>query len=235
MSHSAATGGPKIAVLVGLPVSVRSRLEQKFKGRLVLKIVPMKRDGGYLLEPPPREAARLIEQFSDLASEYETLTVVLLPYTKIPPEVDEIARLLESFGATVLRPRSMAGNWPAQPPAFDNKFQAALLDALAEELEGQLPPDDIDAEDEIVGEILRGLVTHSKMGPNNHSHEDDLWKSRGRDLGPGAKAKIVRTLLGEGILDRKKNDSKGGKGWVYWIDDVAKARARCPALDAYFE
>ena len=82
-------------------------------------------------------------------------------------------------------------------------------------------------------ELLRGLVTHAKLGPNNHSSEDDLWKSRGQELAPGDRKRIIKNLLKEGILNRKRNDSLGGKGWVYWVGDVPKAYAVYPELDPW--
>ena len=224
----------RVAIVVGLPLSVRSRLEQAFTGRLVVRIVLMKRDGGYFLEPPPRIARQLVERFSDDAAAYENVVLVLLPYVQIPPEVTEVADLLASLGTRVIRPSPNVPPWPARPRVMDNKFQTGLLEALRGTLEDFLPADEIESDAQIIEDIIRGLVTHSKMGPNNHSHEDDLWKSRGKDLGPGDKDRILNGLLGDGILSRKQNTSAGGKGWVYWIADVPKARARCPALDPYF-
>ena len=97
--------------------------------------------------------------------------------------------------------------------------------------EGVPSPPDPDAE--VMFEMLRALATHHKMGENNHSHEDDLWRSCGRGLQPNEKNRIVRRLIADGILDRKKNDSRGGRGWVYWIADVNRARSRFPALERF--
>jgi len=110
------------------------------------------------------------------------------------------------------------------------------LDAVIKAIDTAFPePKAEDPDEEIAFELLRGLASHSKMGPNNHSHEDDLWKSRGKKLGPAGRRRIIAGLLTSKILGRKKNDSAGGKGWVYWIDDVAKAKEIYPGLVKYLE
>lgn len=83
-------------------------------------------------------------------------------------------------------------------------------------------------------ELLRGLITHSKMGENNHSHEDDFWKSRGQGMTPKAKHALVMKMKTLRLIRRKKNKSIGGTGCVYWIDDVAEVRRLFPELEVLF-
>ena len=231
--------GPRVAILVGLPEPLRAQMEQHFKGRLVLRIVPMKRDGGYMLGLPPRQASGLIETFADQAvqgdGKYDGLAVVLLPYAHPPAEVEETARVLEEFGAEVLRPAPGTDPWPPRPPRMDQAFQEKLGKAIKTSLEARLPQRPQDEEDGIVETMLRALVTHSKMGEDNHSHEDDLWKSCGDGVAASERRRIEKKLMTDGILGRKRNDSKGGKGWVYWIGDVTLARGRYPGLEPYFQ
>jgi hypothetical protein len=230
--------GPRVAILVGLPASIRAQLEQRFKGRLFLRIVPMRRDGGYKLELPPRQASHLIENFADQSVQgdggYDRLVVVLLPYANLPTEVEESARVLEDLGAEVLRPAPGTGPWPKRSPKMDQDFQGKLRDAIATTLEARLPRSPQGWEDGVIEDLLRALVTHSKMGPNNHSHEDDLWKSCEEGIASGEKRRIEKKLMAEGILDRKQNDSQGGRGWVYWISNVTEVRVRYPGLEPYF-
>src|SRR5262249_13852548 len=134
--------GPErvVAIVIGLPESVRTRLEMRFTGRLTIRVVPLKRDGGYLLEMPPRQASRLIEQFADEVHDYEMLTLVALPYARIPTEVSETLDALRDLGATVIRPPSNREGWPAHPKNLDNAFQKQLIEALSSLLETRVPP-----------------------------------------------------------------------------------------------
>jgi hypothetical protein len=227
-----------IALVIGLPAGLRARLEQQFRDRVMIQSIFLKQDGGFQLQPPPGVAIRLIEQVADKASSqgrsYEHLLVVVLPYASIPEKVLETVSALASLGASILVPKPGNQPWPSRSPRLDQKFQTELLGALLQVIDQAFPePKDADNFDEVAFELLRGLASHSKMGPNNHSHEDDLWKSRGRNLRPGGKERILKSLLAAGLLGRKQNDSAGGKGWVYWIADVNQAKNRYPALAQY--
>lgn len=231
-----AVGQACVAVVIGLPAGIRGLLEARFKGHVVVRTILLRQAGGFGLEPPPHVAASLLEKFADEASDYTRVLVIVLPYSSLPDHVAKSATLLGDLGATVLYPRPASEGWPARPPRLDKDFQDALLRAVERCIDARFPePKSKDSDAEIAFQLLRGLASHSKMGPNNHSGEDDLWKSRGKDLGPGERRRIVGRLLDEGLLGRKKNDSAGGKGWVYWIGDVAKARKQFPGLAAYFE
>jgi hypothetical protein len=226
-----------VAVVVGLPVPVRAMVERLVAQHICVRTIPLKRDGGFKLESPPRVAADLVVQFADQASSYTSVLIVVLPYTSlpIPDEVWRAIETLKELGARVCRPQSGAPPWPARVVALDNQFQKALAVAVADSINSTFPEEPIsDVHREISMELLRGLASHSKMGPNNHSHEDDLWKSRGHNLGPSERTQIVGRLMREGILDRKKNNSAGGTGWVYWIADVQKTRTQYPELEPYF-
>lgn len=229
---------PLVAAVVGLPGGIRARLERRFAGAVAIRTILLRQDGGFRLQPPPNVAAGLLEQFADEASSgegsYGGLLIVVLPYAHVPNEVIKTVEAMVGLGAAVVRPSPGSAPWPSRSPRLDQEFQGQLLGALIEVIGQALPAsDEANLDDEVAFELLRGLAAHSKMGPNNHSHEDDLWKSRGKDLGPGGKERVLGALLASGLVGRKKNDSAGGKGWVYWIGDVAKARERFPALTAY--
>ena len=222
-----------MVVIVGLPPGLRSRIEAQFKGDLLIRSILLRRDGGFRLEPPPHVAAGLVERFADEAFDYGSVLAIALPYATVPESVELSLSVLAELGAKVLHPCPGQEGWPTRSPRLDSTFQEELRGALTQSIEASFPaPEAVDTED-IAFELLRGLASHSKMGPNNHSGEDDLWKARGNALGPGGRHRILRTLLAEGILGRKKNDSAGGKGWVYWIADIAKARQMYPKLEPY--
>ena len=103
---------------------------------------------------------------------------------------------------------------------MDQEFLDAVLERLREEVTPEPTPGPCD----VNVEILRGLFSHSKLGENNHSSWDDLWKNRGQGHKSGAKRAIVKELCGDGILGWKPNQSAGGTGKVYWVADVAEAR-----------
>lgn len=196
----------------------------------------MRRDGGFRLESPPNVAADQLTTYAEEAGYADAHVIVLTPYVSIPKEVYDVVDVLEELGSTITRAKAAIGEWPPKPaPRMDEKFLNSLFQAICDDLDRRFPaPADIDPHREVQLEILRGLVSHSKMGPNNHSHEDDLWKARGRDLRPGEKRDIVNALTNLRILGSKKNDSMGGKGTVYWVDNVATARQLFPELNGYF-
>jgi hypothetical protein len=225
-----------LLVIVGLLAVVRPLVEKALGERATLKSILMKKDGGAVLEPPPKVAASTLERYVEELSTYANVTIVLLPYAKIPQEVRDSAKALEELGARVLRPTPNSAPWPARPPKFDQTFQQQLAKAIITIAEVAIPGERTlsSAEEDVAYELIRGLVSHRKMGENNHSSEDDLWKSRGNNLEPGARDRIEKSLLVAGILGRKKNKSIGGTGWVYWVADVPAARTRFPALEPYF-
>ena len=231
---SAARSQQRVAVVIGLPAGIRALLERRFKGHVTIRSLLLRQDGGFRLEPPPRVAVTLLEQFAEEAASYQDALIVVLPYAGLASELIDTVTTLAELGATVVYAQPGTAPWPARSPRLDHAFQTTLFAGVIHAVEEAFPERASEEPDErIAFEILRGLVTHSKMGPNNHSGEDDLWKSRGQDLGPGGRQRILSGLLRSGILDRKRNDSAGGKGWVYWISDVAKAKTTYPALTPY--
>jgi hypothetical protein len=204
-------------IVIGLLPPVRSRLERKVR-HVRLRSIPTKRDGSLVLDPPPDISVKMLEEFADEAKGYQRLLIVEVVYGKVWDRVRETTVILEELGATVVRATPGKAGWPARPKFFDNDFQNLLSLAIAEHIHRVFPSVTCESEgtEEREGvslELLRGLVSHTKMGPNNHSHEDDLWKER-KGLKPGERRRIVSSLLEAGILSRKKNDSAGGKGWV---------------------
>ncbi len=230
-----------VAIFVGIPHPLRPLVERHVGRRILVRVIPMKRDGGFKLESPPPHAATLLEVYADTQASYSDVLVVLLPYAQIPKEVTDSADILEQLGARVIRPTPGSANahgpckWPPRAPRLDKEFQDSLFDAIRNILDSEYPEEaEVDGDIDIACDMIRGLAVHSKMGPNNHSHEDDLWKGCGQNLPPGEKSRIVKWLTGEGILDCKKNKSMGGTGWVYWIADVEKAKTMFPGLIPYF-
>jgi hypothetical protein len=224
----------RVAILVGLPSTVLLRLQSRFKDTVDIRAIALARDGGLKLEPVPVLAGHMVEQFADTASGYEHVLVVTLPYHGTVKAVDETVLLVQEMGASAATMPPGGANWPRieKGRGMDNDFQRQLIERVSGCIDGCFPPERAeDAELEAIKfEILRGLATHDKMGPNNHSHEDDLWKSRAQGLGPRDRDAIVRALMTAGILRRKKNKSVGGTGWVYWIADVGAACAAYPDL-----
>ncbi len=224
----------RVAILIGLPSTVLLRLQSRFKGSVDIRAILLARDGGLKLEPEPVVAGHMVERFADIASGYEHLLVVTLPYHGKINAVAEAVRLVQEMGTRAVTMPPAEKKWPRieKDRRIDNDIQHQLIECVSACIDACFPPeraDDADLE-AVKFEILRGLVTHNKMGSKTHSHEDDLWKARAHGLGPRDRDAIVRTLMTAGILGRKKNKSAGGNGWVYWIADVAAACAVYPAL-----
>lgn len=228
----------KMAVIVGLPDTVLSRIQKEFKGSVEIRSIPLKRDGGFRLASEPAFAAQLLETFADVASSYKSVALIVLPYHGKVHVVERSIETLESLGSSVCRAAPDQSEWPkvSKDKGMDNAFQQALIDQITRCIDSFFP--EAQAEDDIENikfEVLRGLASHNKMGENNHSHEDDLWKARANGLGPRSRDRIIKELMNTGILNRKKNKSKGGTGWVYWIANVEKACSTYPDLTKYTE
>jgi hypothetical protein len=225
----------KMVVIIGLPENIRGRIQAKFKGSIEIRLVPYARDGGHRLDREPLAAKHLIESYADEAIGFEHVVLVVLPYHRKVELVEEVLSVLAELGSKVCRQPLTQPSWAKVPKeGMNNTFQQELLGQLCECIDHYFPEETGDEEiEEIKFEILRGLATHNKMGENNHSHEDDLWKARAQGMGPRGRERIIRDLMNLGILHRKKNSSAGGKGWVYWIDDVPKACQTYPDLNQY--
>lgn len=224
----------RVAIVVGLPASVLKRVEARFRETVLIKVVRLTQRGEYQLENNAILASHMVEQFADLATGYEEVAILVLPYHRAVDMVDEKVALLEELGARVYRTPPAGSSWPKVHPKYgmDPTFEQALLERVGACIDARFPPAPIpvDEADQVKFELLRGLASHNKMGPNNHSHEDDLWKSRAPGWGSREREAIVKELMAAGLLNRKKNKSAGGKGWVYWIEDVQLACTTYPKL-----
>lgn len=237
MDHAGKRTIAEIAIVVALPETVRGRLEKRFRDRLELRIAVLKFDGKFALERNPEHSRQIIEQWAEEATSYDRLALLTLPYARYPQPVEETLWTLRQLGAAEVNPP--IEGWPAMSRPFDNAKQAEVINAVSDALDQHAPPlvqlAQVPEDHPIEVDLLRGLVTHSKMGENNHSHEDDLWRGKGQSLGAGDRDRIVGALMQRGILSRKKNMSRGGTGWVYWISDVKKARGLYPELEPWLK
>jgi hypothetical protein len=224
----------RVAIVVGLPASVLKRVEARFRDTVRIKAVQLIQRGEYQLESNPILASHMVEQFADFATTYERVGIVVLPYHRAVEMVNEKVALLEELGVRVYRTPPGELPWPAlyAKHGMDPTFEQALLERVSACIDACFPPAPIpvDEADQVKFELLRGLASHNKMGPNNHSHEDDLWKSRAQGWGSREREAIIKDLMAAKLLNRKKNKSAGGKGWVYWIEDVQLACTTYPKL-----
>ena len=160
----------RVVVVIGAVDSVRREMERQLQKIARLMIIRLARDGGYRLEPHPTAAVRMLTQAADDAEDYSELLIVELPYA-LCAEVQETVQALQELGATVVRPRPNEAGWPARPKALDERFRQPLLAALLKAVFEWCPQETTCDEVELAKlEVVRGLVRHSKMGPNNHSH-----------------------------------------------------------------
>ena len=217
----------KVAILVGVIKPVLLRVRQHFESGIVIRSIPVAKNGYELLKPPTH-AKQLLEHHAEEASTYEDVIVVVAPYCRVHKDVRNSVDTLAEVGARIVRMKQGVGGCPILRGRMDAEFQEELVTTIV----GQLAAFFFDPTEEstVEFELLRGLVSHDKMGPNNHSHEDDLWKRRGDGLQPSQRRRIVRRLMDKGILGRKKNKSLGGTGWVYWIDNPGLAFDEFPRL-----
>ena len=187
---------------------------------------------GYQLSMPPSVARDLLEQYALEAPSRDAMAVIVSPFFRQPAEVKQSIKGMSESGARVVQMRQGRDGCPKLTGRMDAGFQEALTATIVDLITRWSSTARVDGppiledpvEYEVACSLLRGLASHDKMGPNNHSHdyshEDDLWKSRGGNLQPKVRRKIQDRLMESGILARKKNESRGGTGWVYWIADV---------------
>ena len=220
-------GPVKVAILVGIIKPVLLRVQQYFERRIAIRAIPMAKNSHDLLLPPTL-AKGILERHADEAPTYEDVIVVVSPYCRVHRDVCDSIDTLTDVGARVVRMRQGVDGCPRLTERMDATFQEALAAYIVD----QLTPFCVDPTEDksVTFELLRGLVSHDKMGSNNHSHEDDLWRNRGVGLRPNQRRRIEKQLMDKGILARKKNKSRGGTGWVYWIEDVGRAFAEFPDL-----
>lgn len=229
------------AILVGVPDVGRlpRRIESHTGDRITIHCCPARVGRGCELDSAKQTLSILNGHDHPVVG--DKVVVLVLPYAFVPGAVQEKLSALAASGIIVKRPapnsddETGAFRWPSRPKSYDQTFQEALLGAICKFLDYHFPPNDTEADldHRVAYRILKALVTHNKMGRNNHSHEDDLWKSAQDELQPADRKRILRNLLDKNILCRKKNASMGGTGWVYWIEDVQGARALCPGLAPY--
>ena len=217
----------KVAILVGVIEPVLLRVQRYFERGPVIRSIPVAKNGYELLKPPTL-AKHLLERHVEEASTYEDAIVVVVPYCRVHKDVENSIDTLAEVGARIVRMKQGVGGCPVLTGRMDATFQEALVETILDQLVAFCA--DPTEESTVAFELLRGLVSHDKMGPNNHSYEDDLWKRRGDGLQPSQRRRIVRRLMDKGILGRKKNKSLGGTGWVYWIDNPGLAFAEFPRL-----
>ncbi len=224
----------RVAIVVGLPASVLQRVQARFQETVMIKVVLLTRRGEYQLQNEAVLAAHMVEQFAETATGFEQVAIIVLPYHRTVDLVDDNVAVLEELGARVYRTPPGELSWPTVHAKYgmDAKFEQDLFERISACIDASFPPEPIPVDEvaEVKYELLRGLASHNKMGPNNHSHEDDLWKARAQGWGSREREDMVRELMAAGLLGRKKNKSAGGKGWVYWIADVQLACETYPKL-----
>lgn len=221
-----------IVVFVGIPANMKAFLGARLSG-VKPKYIALTVKPPYDFEQKTDIVANTLNQLID-ANHDKCFCLIVLPYktAALQPAVLEALALAEEFGVVIQRPIAGTNGWPSRPPQFDERFHKELLPALKAEIEAAFHvPREPTIQEKAAFDIIRGLIAKNKMGKgNNHSHWDDMWSSRGQDLGPGDRDSIVGDLARSGILGSKRNDSAGGKGMVFWVIDVDKALARFPDL-----
>ena len=140
---------PSAVIVVGAVEGVRRDLERHLGDRAHLLVIRLARQGGFRLDPYPQAAVQMLEAAADRADEPAKVLILVLPYATCPQQLDDTIAALAGLGATVMRPQSGAGRWPARPPALDARFQTALRDALLAAIDnwlpGEPPPESVDA------------------------------------------------------------------------------------------
>lgn len=227
----------QVAVIVGHPETTKLSIERLYGGTVTIKHIHRKVAGKPVLAVPYDIACSNLDKYVDAVG-YENAIVVVLPYAEKSQILEKQLQAMAEMGTRVVRVRPDGTEWPnLKPPNGGGNFVSDLSKAVSECIDHHFPQTAAAADklEEVKEELLRGLMSHSKMGENNHSHEDDFWKQRGAGLTAGQKGRVLRELLDAGLIGRKKNKSAGGTGMVYWVGDVPAACTQYPALLKYVD
>ncbi len=125
--------------IVGMPVSIRARFEATARGYgidLNLVLAAPGKNGPLQLLPYTGQAAADFEAYLNALPEWPKARVVILPYTDLPIELDDLVAMVEDEGGSVLEPAAGEEGWPKAPRAKapDHIFYDALYARLAETL-----------------------------------------------------------------------------------------------------
>lgn len=238
--------GCPVAVVLGVPESFRHRLEKHLGERIRLCLAPPRRleHASWVLKTPTDEVVRWITTAEQTIAAPENLLLLIPTYLRLPPEIAAEAQRVRARGTRIVQGTAADGAgmpWPrlAKGGVMNQQFLDELYAAVVAHIAAWEPTPDgavntTGRTQDIIFGVLCGLISHHKMGQNNHSHEDDVLRGMGNTLSSGRRKKILQKLVRERLLGCKPNSSAGGTGDVYWLADVPAAVARHPELAARF-
>jgi hypothetical protein len=122
--------------IIGIPVSIRARLVAAANGHgidLFLVLAAPGNKGPLQLRPYTAQAAADFEAYLNAMLDWSKARVIILPYTDLPPELDELVAMVEDASGSVLEPVPGEEGWPKAPrgKAPDGTFYDALYAQLA--------------------------------------------------------------------------------------------------------
>lgn len=130
--------------IIGLPNQIRRRVEASLNSQgIVATSIAADRDkaGRMKLLPDPSQAVGKLREYCDFVEGgYDYAEIYVLPYTPIPPDVDDELDSLEDMGAEVVRFEMEEDGWPylhAPKPKIDQPFLDGVFSSLIKEIVGE--------------------------------------------------------------------------------------------------
>lgn len=164
--------------IIGMPVSIRAGFEAAARGHgidLTLVLAAPGKTGPLQLRPYIGQAAADFENYLNAFTDWSKAYVIILPYTDLPLELDDLVVMVEDAGGTVIEPVPGEEGWPKAPrgKAPDRTFYDALYGQLVAILfpTQDLPPCDVPSTS------LRAALGRHKLlvaAENLFDHCDDI-------------------------------------------------------------
>lgn len=157
--------------IVGLPRQLKDRLQQIARDLLDLTALFIGRSkrGRIEFDMFPASARAWLE--NQWQKDPNALRLVVLPYPKLPGEIEEALATQQELGVDVVRALPNQGGWPSHPPS--GLFDARFLDNLFNRIKSEVAP-----------------LTRAQPEPTPASGEMRYYKKVG---GSAAGDRVVRT------------------------------------------
>ncbi|KVC62810.1 hypothetical protein WI73_24595 [Burkholderia ubonensis] len=128
--------------IIGLPTQLRRRVEaaaERANHELTSALAGVGERGSLRLVPIPEQAIHDLKAYYNTLESIEEAFVIVLPYAKLPKDLNEELDTLKDFGGTVYRVREGLDGWLHYRPRTSP--DQAFLDSIFQKLTGILCPD----------------------------------------------------------------------------------------------
>jgi hypothetical protein len=125
--------------IIGLPKAIRGQVEAvaKTHDTLIKSVLADKgeRAASLRIVPYPERAIEDLQTYADEYNNFSDALVLVLPYAKLPPNLNDELDTFESLGGTVERPRQGENGWGKFPKTqLDKSFYDSVVRSITQTL-----------------------------------------------------------------------------------------------------